>query len=447
MWIVRLALRRPYTFVVMAVLITILGGAAIVTMPVDIFPNIDIPVVNVIWSYRGISPQEMADRITTPTERGLTTTVNDIEHIESQAYSGVSVEKVYLQPGAKIEAAIAQISAFAQTILLILPPGIFAPAVIQYNASSVPVLQLGLSSETLSEQDLFDLAQNFIRTQLATVQGASVPLPYGGKMRQIMVDLDPAALYAKHLSAGDVSTAINLQNLILPAGTAKVGDREYLIHLNSSPLVVQAMNDLPIKSVSGSTVYIRDVAQVRDGYSVQSNIVRSNGRRGALLTILKSGGASTLDVVQRVKATLPRIKQQMPPELTITTLLDQSLFVRAAINGVLREGLTAAFLTGLMILMFLGSWRSTIIVCVSIPLSILTSLIVMKLFGETLNVMTLGGLALAVGILVDDATVEIENIHRNLGMKKPLTRAILDGAQQIAVPAFVSTLVSCPRIT
>jgi len=443
MWIVRLALRRPYTFVVMAVLITILGGAAIVSMPVDIFPNIDIPVVNVIWSYRGISAQEMADRITTPTERGLTTTVNDIEHIESQAYNGVSVEKVYFQPGVKIEAAIAQITAFVETILLVLPPGIFAPAVIQYNASSVPVLQLGLSSNTLSEQDLFDLGQNFIRTQLATVQGASVPLPYGGKMRQIMVDIDPAALYAKHLSAGDISTAINLQNLILPAGTAKVGDREYLIHLNSSPLVVQAMNDLPIKSVNGSTVYIKDVAQVRDGYAVQSNIVRADGRRGALLTVLKSGGASTLDVVQRVKAALPRILQGLPPELTVTTLLDQSLFVRAAINGVLREGLTAAVLTGLMILVFLGSWRSTLIVCVSIPLSILTSLIVMKLFGQTLNVMTLGGLALAVGILVDDATVEIENIHRNLAQRKPLTRAILDGAQQIAVPAFVSTLAIC----
>ncbi len=443
MWIVRLALRRPYTFVVMAVLIMILGGAAIVTMPVDIFPNIDIPVVNVIWTYKGISPQEMADRITTPCERGLTTTVNDIEHIESQAYSGVSVIKVYFQPDVQIGTAIAQITAFVQTILTVLPPGIFPPAVVRYNASSVPVLQLGLSSDTLSEQDLFDLGQNFVRTQLATVQGASLPLPYGGKLRQIMVDIDPAALYAKHLSASDISNTINLQNLILPAGTAKVGDREYLIHLNSSPLLVQAMNDLPIKSVNGSTVYVKDVAQVRDGYAVQSNIVRANGRRGALLTVLKNGGASTLDVVQRVKTALPRIEQSLPPELKITTLLDQSLFVRAAINGVLREGLTAAFLTGLMILVFLGSWRSTIIVCVSIPLSILTSLIVLKLFGETLNVMTLGGLSLAVGILVDDATVEIENIHRNLGLRKPLTRAILDGAQQIAVPAFVSTLAIC----
>jgi CzcA family heavy metal efflux pump len=443
MWIVQLALRRPYTFVVMAVLITILGGAAIVSMPVDIFPNIDIPVVNVIWSYKGISPQEMADRITTPSERGLTTTVNDIEHIESQAYNGVSVIKVYFQPGVKIEAAIAQITAFVQTILLVLPPGIYPPAVVQYNASSVPILQLGLSSSTLSEQELFDYGQQFIRTQLATVQGASIPLPYGGKLRQVMVDIDPAALYAKHLSASDISNAINLQNLIIPAGTVKVGDREYLIHLNSSPLLLQEMNDLPVKSVNGSTVYIKDVAQVRDGYAVQTNIVRTNGARGALLTVLKSGGASTLDVVNRVKTALPRIMNGLPPELKVTTLLDQSIFVRAAINGVLREGLTAAFLTGLMILVFLGSWRSTIIVCVSIPLSILTSLIVMKLFGETLNVMTLGGLALAVGILVDDATVEIENIHRNLGMKKPLTRAILDGAQQIAVPAFVSTLAIC----
>src|SRR5277367_1204663 len=443
MWIVRLALRRPYTFVVMAVLITILGGAAIVSMPVDIFPNIDIPVLNVIWSYRGISPQEMADRITTPCERGLTTTVNDIEHIESQAYNGISVIKVYFQPNANIATGIAQVTAFVQTILLALPPGIFPPAVIQYNASSVPILQLGISSDTLSEQELFDYGQNFIRTQLATVRGAQMPLPYGGKQRQIMVDIDPAALYAKHLSASDISNTINLQNLILPAGTAKVGDREYLIHLNSSPLLVQAMNDLPVKSVNGATVYIRDVAQVRDGYAVQTNIVRTNGARGALLTVLKSGGASTLDVVKRVKAALPRIMSGLPPELKVTTLLDQSLFVRAAINGVLREGVTAAFLTGLMILVFLGSWRSTIIVCVSIPLSILTSLIVMKLFGEPLNVMTLGGLALAVGILVDDATVEIENIHRNLGMRKPLTRAILDGAQQIAVPAFVSTLAIC----
>jgi len=443
MWIVRLALRRPYTFVVMSILIAILGVVSILTMPTDIFPNIDIPVVSVIWSYSGVSPDDMEKRIVTICERSMTTTVNDIEHIESQSYYGLSVIKVFLQPTAKPEMAIAQITSLVQSILRVMPPGIFPPAVVKYDASSVPILQLGLSSDTLTEQQLFDYGTNFIRTQLATVQGASVPLPYGGKYRQIMVDLDPDALYANHLSATDVSNAVNMQSLILPAGTAKVGDREYLVMLNSSPTVVTALNDLPIKTVNGATVYIKDIGHVRDGFGVQTNIVREDGRRGALLTVIKNGKASTLDIVSKVRATLPRILSALPPELKVTQLFDQSLFVRAAVNGVVREAVIAAFLTGLMILLFIGSWRSTVVVCISIPLSILTSLVILGFLGKTINVMTLGGMALAVGILVDDATVEIENINRNLAMKKPITRGILDGAQQIAVPAFVSTLCIC----
>jgi CzcA family heavy metal efflux pump len=443
MWIVRLALRRPYTFVVMSALIVILGIAAAITLPIDIFPSIDIPVVSVIWTYSGISPDEMEKRIVTVSERSLTTTVNDIEHIESQSYNGVAVIRVYFQPSAKVELALAQVTAIGQTILRVLPPGIFPPAVIKYNASSVPILQLALASKTLTETELYDLGTNFIRTQLATVQGASMPLPYGGKQRQIMVDLNPEALYANRLSATDISNALNAQNLIIPAGTAKVGDREYLVRMNSSTDTVAELNDLPVKSLNGATVYMKDIAQIRDGFAVQQNIVRANGNRGALLTVLKSGNASTLDIVRRVKIALPKILAGLPPELEVKQIFDQSIFVSDAINGVLREGLIAAFLTGLMILLFLGSWRSTIIVCISIPLSILTSLVILGLCGETINVMTLGGLALAVGILVDDATVEIENVHRNMGMKKPLTRAILDGASQIAVPAFVSTLAIC----
>ncbi|MGD0127191.1 MAG: efflux RND transporter permease subunit [Terriglobia bacterium] len=443
MWIVRLALRRPYTFVVMSILIAILGVVSILTMPTDIFPNIDIPVVSVIWSYSGVSPDDMEKRIVTICERSMTTIVNDIEHIESQSYYGLSVIKVYLQPKAKPEMAIAQITSLTQSILRVMPPGIFPPGVLKYDASSVPILQLGLSSDTLTEQQLFDYGTNFIRTQLATVQGASIPLPYGGKYRQIMVDLDPDALYANHLSATDVSNAVNLQSLILPAGTAKVGDREYLVMLNSSPTVVTALNDLPVKTENGATVYIKDVGHVRDGFAVQTNIVREDGRRGALLTVIKNGNASTLDIVRKVRATLPRILSSLPPELKVKQLFDQSLFVRAAVNGVVREAGIAALLTGLMILLFIGSWRSTVVVCISIPLSILTSLVILGFLGKTINVMTLGGMALAVGILVDDATVEIENINRNLAMKKPITRGILDGAQQIAVPAFVSTLCIC----
>jgi multidrug efflux pump subunit AcrB len=440
MWIVRLALRRPYTFVVMSVAILLLGVASILTMPVDIFPFIDIPVVSIVWNYAGMSPAEMESRILTVFERGMTTTVNDIEHIESQSYYGVSVVKVYFQPNVKIDMAMAQITAQSNSVTRAMPPGIFPPSIIKYDASSVPILQLGLESKTLSEEEIFDLAQNFIRTPLATVQGAAVPSPYGGKQRQVVVDLDPNALYAKQLSAIDVSNAFNLQNLIVPAGTIKVGDTEYAVRLNSSPEIMADMNNLPVKTVNGATVYLKDVATVRDGFSVQQNIVRTNGTRGALLTILRNGQASTLN---KVKAQLPRIEAAMPPALKVRELFDQSLFVRASISGVVREAVIAALLTGLMILLFLGSWRSTVIVCISIPLSILTSLIILKLMGHTINVMTLGGLALAVGILVDDATVEIENTHRNLAMKKPLVRAVLDGAQQIAIPAFVSTLSIC----
>jgi multidrug efflux pump subunit AcrB len=443
MWIVRLALRRPYTFVVMAVAILLLGITAIVTMPVDIFPYIDIPVVSIVWNFAGMSPQEMESRILTVFERSMTTTVNDIEHIESQSYYGASVVRVYFHPNVKIDMAMTQITAIANLTTRAMPPGIFPPNILKYDASSVPIIQLGLESKTLSEQEIYDLAQNFIRTPLATVQGASVPGPYGGKQRQVVVDLDPNALYAKQLSAIDVSNAFNLQNLILPAGDIKVGDTDYAVRINSSPELVSQMNDLPVKTVNGATVYLKDVATVRDGFSVQQNIVRTNGTRGALLTILRNGQASTLDIVNKVKAQLPRIEAAMPPELKVRQLFDQSLFVRAAISGVVREASIAALLTGLMILLFLGSWRSTVIVCISIPLSILTSLIILKLMGHTINVMTLGGLALAVGILVDDATVEIENTHRNLAMKKPLVRAVLDGAQQIAIPAFVSTLSIC----
>jgi len=443
MWIVKLALRRPYTFVVMSVAIFLLGIVSILTMPIDIFPYIDIPVISVVWNYAGMSPPEMESRVLTVFERSMTTTVNDIEHIESQSYYGVSIVRVYFQPNVKIDMAISQITAIANSVTRAMPPGIYPPNILKYDASSVPIIQLGLESKTLSEQEINDLAQNFIRTPLATVQGAAVPGPYGGKYRQVVVDLDPHALYAKQLSAIDVSNAFNLQNLILPAGTIKVGDTEYAVRINSSPEILADMNNLPIKTVNGATVYLKDVATVRDGFSVQTNIVRTNGTRGALLTILRNGQASTLDIVNKVKAELPRIEAAMPPALIIRQLFDQSLFVRASISGVVREAAIAALLTGLMILLFLGSWRSTLIVCISIPLSIFTSLIILGLMGHTINVMTLGGLALAVGILVDDATVEIENTHRNLAMKKPLVVAVLDGAQQIAIPAFVSTLSIC----
>jgi multidrug efflux pump subunit AcrB len=427
----------------MAILIVLVGVVTITRMSTDIFPNINIPVVSVIWSYAGVAPEEMEKRFVTVSERAMTTTVNDIEHIESQSYNGVAVIKVFFHEGAKVEAGVAQITSIMQTLLRIMPPGTTPPLIIQYSASNVPILQLGLSGKGLSEQQLYDLGLNFIRTQLATIQGAQLPLPYGGKSRQVMVDIDLQKLYGQGLSPADVSNAVNAQNVILPAGTQKIGDREYNVRLNSSPELLETLNDLPIKQVNGAMVYIRDVANVRDGFAVQTNIVAQNRIRSALLTVLKSASASTLDIIKRVKEALPRIQATLPKELQISQLFDQSIFVRASINGVLREGVIAACLTALMILLFLGNWRSTLVVATSIPLSILCSVIVLGALGETLNIMTLGGLALAVGILVDDATVEIENIHRNLAMGKPMIRAILDGASQIAVPAFVSTLSIC----
>jgi multidrug efflux pump subunit AcrB len=444
MWIVRLALRRPYTFVVASMLVAIMGFmCCFFWMPTDIFPNIDIPVVSVAFNYAGLSPSEMDNRITTPFEKILTTTVNDIEHTETQSLNGICVVKIYFQKNAKIEVAIAQVTAIAQTAIRQMPPGVQPPLIIQYSASSVPIVQLSLGSDTLPEQQLFDLAVQTLRPQLVTIPGVEIPYPYGGKQRNIIVDLDPEKMYAYGVSPSDVSNAVNAQNLILPSGTTKIGKQEYQVMLNSSPTVAAMLNDLPIKTVRGATIYIRDVASVRDGFAVQTNVAHADGKRGVLLSILKSGNASTLDVVSAVKAKLPEIEKTLPPDLKIKLLFDQSVFVRASIEGVVKEGLIAAGLTALMILLFLGSWRSTIIVMVSIPLSILVSIIVLWFLGETLNVMTLGGMALAVGILVDDATVEIENIHRNLHQRKRLVQAILDGASQIAVPAFVSTLCIC----
>jgi CzcA family heavy metal efflux pump len=443
MWIVRLALRRPYTFVVMAILLLILGPVAILRTPTDIFPNIDIPVISVIWNYTGLSPEEMSNRIIFQYERVLTTTVNDIEHIESQSLNGIGIVKIFFHPGVQIGSAVAQVTAISQTLLRQLPPGTTPPLVIQYNASSVPILQLALSGQGLSEQQLGDIGLNFVRTGLVSVPGAAIPYPYGGKQRQVQVDLDTNALQAKGLSPLDVVNAINNQNLILPAGTAKIGNYEYEVDMNGAPTTVAELNDLPIKDVGSSTIYIHDVANVRDGFPPQTNIVRVNGQRATLMTILKSGDVSTLDIISTVKGLLPTIAAGLPPALKMDPLSDQSIFVKASIVGVIREGIIAACLTGFMILVFLGSWRSTLIIAVSIPLSILTSIIVMSALGETINIMTLGGLALAVGILVDDATVEIENINRNIDQGKEIVQAILDGASQIAVPALVSTLSIC----
>lgn len=443
MWIVRLALRRPYTFIVMAIAIMILGVLSIVETPKDIFPNINIPVVSVLWSYYGLSPEQMANRISVINQRALTLTVNDIEHIESETLNGQSVIKIFFQPGANISTALSQVTAICQTQLRQLPPGTTPPLIIQYSASTVPILQLGLSGEGLSEQRLFDLGANFIRVQLADVEGAAIPWPFGGKQRQVEVDLDPDALQSKGLSPVDVVSAISSQNLILPSGTSKIGHYEYDVETNGSPLSTAELNDLPVKTSGSSVIYIRDVAHVRDGFPPQTNIVRVNGQRAALMTTMKTGNSSTLDIISQIKAELPVILKGLPPQLKIHYLNDQSIFVRAAIEGVVREALIAAFLTAAMILLFLGSWRSTIIIAVSIPLSILTSLIVLSALGQTINIMTLGGFALAVGILVDDATVEIENINRNIAMDKEILQAILDGAAQIAVPAFVSTLAIC----
>jgi CzcA family heavy metal efflux pump len=443
MWIVALALRRPYTFVVMALLILILSPVVVYRTPTDIFPEINIPVISIVWNYNGLSPQEMANRITTVTERGLTTLVNDIEHIDSQSLNGVAIVKIYFRPNANIQTALAQVTAISQTGIRFLPPGSTPPLIIQYSASTVPILQIGLSSQTESEQQLNDLTLNFLRTQLITVPGAAIPFPFGGKQRVVSVDIDTPALQAKHLTPVDVVNAITAQNLILPSGTAKLGTLEYQVELNASPATVAELNDLPVKTVNGTTIYMRDVAHVRDGFTPQTNVVRQDGIRGTLLSIMKNGNASTISVVKDVRNMLPHVLQTLPQDLNVKLLFDQSLFVRAAIQGVMKEAVTAACLTAAMILLFLGNWRSTLIIAISIPLSILTSVIVLSALGETFNIMTLGGLALAVGILVDDATVELENIERNLGMNKELKTAILDGAQQIAVPALVSTLSIC----
>ncbi len=443
MWIVRLALRRPYTFIVAALVILILGPLVILRTPTDIFPNIDIPVVSVLWNYAGLSAQEVNYRIVTPHERILTTTVDNIEHIESQSLNGVAVEKIFFHPGVNVATAVAQVTSASQVVLRVMPPGTTPPLVITYTASSVPILQLALSGQNLSEQQLFDLGVNFIRTRLVTVPGAAIPYPYGGKQRGIMVDLDTQALQSKGLSPSDVVNAINAQNLILPSGTSKIGLYEYDVAMNGSSPTVAGLNDLPIKTLNGTTIYIRDVAQVRDGFPPQTNVVRVNGQRSVLLTILKNGNNSTLDIISKIKALMPAILAGLPPSLRAHALVDQSFFVRAAISGVVREAIIAACLTAIMILVFLGSWRSTVIIAISIPLSILVSVICMSALGETINIMTLGGLALAVGILVDDATVAIENIHRQFAMGKETEHAILDGSQQIAVPAFVSTLAIC----
>jgi multidrug efflux pump subunit AcrB len=443
MWIVRLALRRPYTFVVFAFLILILGVFSISSMPTDIFPNIDIPVVTIVWNYIGLSPEQMAERIVAPSERGLTTTVDDIDHIESQSLVGVGVIKIFFHPNVNIASAVAEVAAISQLTLRQLPAGTNPPFMIQYNASSVPVLQLGLSGQGLDEQQLNDLATNTIRVQLATIEGAQEPFPYGGKQRQIQVDLDPEALQARGLSPADVVSAITSQNVIAPAGTIKLDRFEYQVETNSAPSALQALNDMPVRAVNGTVVYIHDVAHVRDGNPPQTNIVRVNGRRAVLMNILKTGSASTLDIIKGVLDRVAYIKGELPPALRISPVSDQSIFVRGAISGVVREALVAACLTAVMILIFLGSWRSTLIIAVSIPLSILCSLCVLYALHETINIMTLGGLALAVGILVDDATVEIENINRNLESGKEIEQAILDGAAQIATPALVSTLSIC----
>ena len=443
MWIVKIALERPYTFIVLALLILIISPLVILRTPIDIFPNVNIPVVAVLWNYTGLSAEEMEERIATQFERNLTTSVSDMEHIESQTVNGRSIVKIFFHPRVKAEMAVAQVTALAQSALRQMPPGITPPYILVYNASSVPILQLGLSGKGLNEQQLFDFATQQIRTSLATVQGAAIPWPYGGKQRQVMVDIRPDLLQAKGLAPGDVVTAVTQQNLILPAGTSKIGQFEYDVDLNGSPTRVAELNDMPIKSVKGTTIYIRDVANVRDGFSPQTNIVRRDGQRGVLLTIMKVGQASTLDIVSGVREALPRIASTLPPELKIDPIGDQSLFVRASVNGVVREAIIAACLTAIMILLFLGSWRSTLIIAVSIPLSILTSICIMSALGETINIMTLGGLALAVGILVDDATVTIENIERNFEHGKGLHEGILDGAAQIAVPALVSTLCIC----
>ncbi|WP_354681169.1 efflux RND transporter permease subunit [Cupriavidus plantarum] len=444
MWIVRLALARPYTFVVLAICLLIGGPLALLRTPTDILPAINIPVVSIVWNYNGLSAEDMSRRIVTVYERSLTTDVDNIEHIESQTVAGVAVVKVFFHPGADVTRAIAQASAGAQSILRLLPPGTTPPLVLSYSASTVPILRLALGSKTLPEQTLYDLGNNFIRTQLSTVQGAAIPLPYGGKVRQVMVDIDSQALQSRGLSPLDVVNAINAQSLILPGGTAKIGALEYRVDLNGSTATVDALNDLPVRAgADGAMIYVRDVAHVRDGYAPQTNVVRRDGKRAALLEVEKSGDASTLTIIAQIKALLPHITAGLPKALEVQPISDQSVFVTAAIHGVLHEALVAACLTATMILLFLGSWRSTLIIAITIPLSVLAALIALSALGQTLNIMTLGGLALAVGVLVDDATVAIENIthHREAG--KPLEQAILDGSAQIALPTLVSTLCIC----
>src|SRR5579883_1031742 len=443
MWIVRVALNRPYTFIVVSVLILILSGVAIVQTPVDIFPAINIPVVGVVLQYNGLAPQEMQDRLTSVLERGMTNNVDNIEHIEAQSYHGISVIKVFLQPKADTFAAIAEISSVAAGSIRQMPPGTTPPYMLAYSAADVPILQIGLSSRSLSEQQLSDLGINFLRPRLITIEGAELPAPYGGRNRLVTVDLDPQRLFQRGISGADVVNAVNAQNLVQPQGTAKIGDREYDIALNSTAKTIDELNDMPVKVVNGAMVYLRDVAYVHDGAAFQTNVSRRDGHRGVLMVVLKHGAASTVDVVKRIRAAIPKVAATLPSELEITLTGDQSIFVRAAISGVLREAVIAACLTAALILLFLGSWRSTLIVAISIPLSILTSLVVLSLLGETINIMTLGGLALAVGILVDDAVVTIENINRLLPEGMPLRDTILAGAQEIAIPAFVATLSIC----
>src|ERR1700739_3188539 len=445
MLIGRLALNRPYTFIVVALLIMIVGPVMILNTPTDIFPNINIPVIAVAWTYTGLNAEDVEARLTTPYEKVLTTLVDNVQHIESTSYNGEAIVKIFLQPGSSLDTANAQVVAAGGFVQRFLPPGIQPPEIINFSASSVPILQLGLSGEGLSEQQLNDLALNFLRTQLITVPGAVIPLPYGGKQRQVMINMNQNLMQAKGLSPSDVLNAVNAQNLILPSGTAKVADSELDVRMNVYPRTIAELNDIPIKQVANTTIYLREVATVSDGFAVQTNVVRQDGNRGVLMSILKAGNASTLDVVSGIRKLLPRAASTLPPELKITPIADQSVFVRGAIGGVVREALIAGCLTGVMILLFIGSWRSTIIIAISIPLSILTSIIILSFLHETINIMTLGGLALAVGILVDDATVEIENINRILeeGHETDIKQAILDGAQQIAVPAFVSTLCIC----
>jgi multidrug efflux pump subunit AcrB len=443
MWIVELALRRPYTFLVMALLILLATPLVLLKMSTDIFPEINIPVISIVWTYTGLSAQDIGQRITSVNERGLTTTVNDIEHIESESLSGFSIIKIFFQPNADIPTAIAQVVATEQSQLRQLPPGILPPLVIKYSASSIPIIQLGLSSPTMPEQAVFDVAVNFLRPRLVTIPGVAIPSPYGGKQRVISVDLDTNALLAKGLTPTDVVNAVNTQNLVLPSGTAKIGATEFVLATNSSPNTIAGLNHMPVLTRNGATTYLSEVAHVRDGFSPQTNIVRQNGQRGVLVSIIKNGGSSTLDIVKSLLTQLPIVAQTLPKDLKIVPLFDQSGFVRAAISGVVREAVIAACLTAALILVFLGNWRSTCIIAVSIPLSILTSIIALYMIGQTLNIMTLGGLALAVGILVDDATVTIENIERHIHMGSDLHKAILEGAGEIAVPALVSTLCIC----